>query len=461
MATLIEKKIGEHRGISRVYIEGLRLAREGFQPGMTYQRIIKAEEGKIVLRLIDSGDYVVSKKNIRDTELPVLDIRTEELTKIAGNSGRVRILIANKCIVILRHFNDEKIADRMLRMMNEVEQGKLSAASLFHGGGVASGGIHCGLKVAGISSKLAMAVEIEDAYIESSLRNNPNLWDENSVVINAGVEGVRYHQSGIPSVSLLEAGVPCTGSSSSGKAKLGLTFAEDHPTAGAAFFYTLQAIDFMNPCLIVLENVKTYATTASASIVRSVLGNLGYSMQEILLKGEDFGALENRERWVMLATTIGLEEFIKLDDIYKFRSAPPAKIQDILESEVDDSRWKEYGYLREKEARDIAAGKGFKMQILNEDSTSCPTVTRGYAKVRSTDPILSKNDGSNLLRLFTPAEHARLKTIPESVLDGLSETVAHQVAGQSVVYNWFVAIGRLIGDGLQSYQSTQLKQSAA
>lgn len=45
---------------------------------------------------------------------------------------------------------------------------------------------------------------------------------------------------------------------------------------------------------------------------------------------------------------------------------------------------------------------------------------------------------------MTPAEHARVKTIPEQMIEGLSATRAHEVLGQSVVFCAFVAVGVLI-----------------
>ena len=47
-------------------------------------------------------------------------------------------------------------------------------------------------------------------------------------------------------------------------------------------------------------------------------------------------------------------------------------------------------------------------------------------------------------RLLTPAEHARVKTIPENLIEGLSATTAHEVLGQSVIFSAFIAVGELI-----------------
>lgn len=88
--------------------------------------------------------------------------------------------------------------------------------------------------------------------------------------------------------------------------------------------------------------------------------------------------------------------------------------------------------LKTKHASDEAEGKGFRLQIFDHDASSIGTVTKGYAKVRSTDPKIRHPDKPDLLRQLTPAEHARAKSIPSQLADGLSKTIAHEMLGQSV-----------------------------
>lgn len=97
-----------------------------------------------------------------------------------------------------------------------------------------------------------------------------------------------------------------------------------------------------------------------------------------------------------------------------------------------------------------AQGKGFAMQIVTAFDTKCPTITKGYAKVRSTDPKLQHPSNPDLLRQFTAAEHARIKGIPERLVSGLSATLAHELLGQSICYEPFRAVGRLIGAALKA-----------
>ena len=81
--------------------------------------------------------------------------------------------------------------------------------------------------------------------------------------------------------------------------------------------------------------------------------------------------------------------------------------------------------------RDSQAGKGFaKRQLLTGDETKVGTIGRHYAKRRSTEPFIVRDDGKE--RLLTPTEHARVKSIPERLIAGNGMTIAHQILGQSV-----------------------------
>src|SRR5699024_8649520 len=132
-------------------------------------------------------------------------------------------------------------------------------------------------------------------YLDASLRNNPELWDEHSIVIESPVQDVDLRKRP-PQTDLLIGGIPCTGASKSGRSKNKLTFAESHAAAGAMFFSFLEFAKAVNPAVILIENVPEYQNTASMEVIRSVLASLGYTVQERVLDGFEFGALERRQR---------------------------------------------------------------------------------------------------------------------------------------------------------------------
>lgn len=57
-------------------------------------------------------------------------------------------------------------------------------------GGVLDKAIHAGFHKSGIASAISVAVEMEGKYLDSSLANNPELWNEDSIVIESPIQAV-------------------------------------------------------------------------------------------------------------------------------------------------------------------------------------------------------------------------------------------------------------------------------
>lgn len=68
----------------------------------------------------------------------------------------------------------------------------------------------------------------------------------------------------------------------------------------------------------------------------------------------------------------------------------------------------------------------------------------------STEPFLVHPLDETLSRLFTKAEHERLKGIPAGLTAGVSETTGHEICGQSISFPQFVSVGEEIGRALMS-----------
>lgn len=169
---------------------------------------------------------------------------------------------------------------------------------------------------------------------------------------------------------------PCTGASKSGRTKNKLKCAEDHDEAGALYIDYLNWVRALNPAIALIENVSDYANTASMSAIRKVLIHLGYELHETVLNAWDFGALERRERMVLVAITKGLGETFSFDNL-KVNNLRESCISNILDPiPLDDDRWKPYEYLAEKEIRDKAAGKGFRRQLLTGKEDGCGVMDR-------------------------------------------------------------------------------------
>ncbi|OGU24360.1 MAG: hypothetical protein A2580_09200 [Hydrogenophilales bacterium RIFOXYD1_FULL_62_11] len=448
VATLV-RKLGVNKGAPRLWLEGIFPSRAGFAPGARYTVSAPDGEMKVVLKIDDSGVRLVSAKTKADRTLPVIDLNSKELLDRFVGMDTVRVVMLNGEIHILADAVEVKKAERRRRLEAAIEHRTMTVASVSHGIGVLSNALHVGLRQAGFKPKLLWACEIREEVINQAAHAN-DAWDEETVGLAMPLQQLAFADeftlSRLQRPVLLEGGLPCTAASMAGRAKKGLAKAEDDETAGHLIAAFIALIARVNPCAVMLENVMPYWSTASASILRTQLKELGYDVQERELHGEDY-VIEARPRRVLVAVTQGV-------DLDLAAMVPPPKAQqtiaDVLEPIAeDDPMWSPMQYLKDKEVRDQAAGKGFKMQVVTPDATRVGTLGTGYQKNRSTEGKVQHPTKPELMRLFTPTEHARLKGIPESMIEGVtSRTFAHEILGQSVIWPAFRQLGEHLGQAL-------------
>lgn len=434
-------KLGQHRGAPRLWLEGMRLDRCGFDPGAKFRVDLDLVNRQVRLKIDPQGDRTVSQRQrvldsgeVRRT--PIVDVAGGALADVLGEGARVRAILAAGEIVFDLHPADLAREIREKRTREHLAEGRLTEATLCAGGGVSTLALQDGLESRGIESRVDWVVDREGRYLDLASENNPAITPETRLY-EAALEEV--DTAALTPVDLVNVSLPCTGHSPAGKAKRGLNQAEDHPTDALAVYGLLRILEAVNPSVVVSENVVQARESASYALVRAYLAAQGYSISEAILDGDDAGSIENRSRWWLCAISNGLAEGF---DMAQLPAQPRlhATLGDVLEPvESDDPRWRSYDYLAEKAVRDAANGKGFKRQLVTPDATQVGTVGRHYCKARSTEPFLVREDG--LQRLFTPVEHARIKGIPEQLVDGASATLAHEVLGQSILYGHAKAIG--------------------
>lgn len=446
------RKIGDHRGAPRIWLDGSQTQRAGFVPGQRYD--IEVQGQSLVLQANNDGSRVVSGKVIGERNNPVIDINSKHLLALFDGMAAVRVVVKQGQIFLLPLASELKKQERFGRLRHKLESGDpLAIGSLSHGGGILSHAIHAGLASSGIGSSLAFANEIRGELLEHAAVHN-DAWSEGTQILSTPMQELAFDDRGvasIPKVEILEMGLPCSGASRAGKSKRGLVHPEAHPHVGHLVVGALVIVSKTSPAFVILENVPEYSQSASADILRNQLRDMGYVTHERILNGKEWGAVENRNRWCMVAATVGIEfDFDQL--------LPPViahvKLGDVLEPLAsDDPRWSRMQGLKDKECRDIAAGKGFKMQTFDADAPFIGTITKGYGKVRSTDPKVKHPTDPDLLRQLTATEHSAVKQVPQHLIAGLSSTVAHEVLGQGIVYAPFKGVGSLVGDSLKQFVS--------
>ncbi|MBS7671421.1 DNA cytosine methyltransferase [Croceicoccus gelatinilyticus] len=455
IATASSKLGRDKRSNPRIWLEGRKLEKAGFNPQVRYTMTIDEASRQIVLELDPAGDRIVSRRARRGNDIPIIDIANAKALSGLAAIETLRVDFVTGRIIISPSAVELRRAERNIRTKQRLENGEpLRTGSVSTGLGVLSLAIHEGLAKAGIASEMAFSVEIDPEYQDLSAERNP-VWDERTVAINMPLQEFAFDREAadaIEQVDILEAGIPCTAHSLAGRAKKHLAKPEDDPVAGHLVVGFLAIVAACNPTAIIVENVPQYAQSASFAILANQLTEWGYQVSYDILRGKDHGCLEHRDRMALVALTPGMEF-----DFTAIRPAEPPvrRLGDVLDTIPEDSSlWSEMTYLREKEKRDIEAGKGFRMQILGEEATHVGTIGRGYAKCRSTEIKVKHPANDRLLRQLTPAEHARVKGVPPEFVDGLSITTAHEMLGQSILMAPFRALGDGLGQTLTRWHGT-------
>ena len=191
MATLINTTLQTHRRGSRIWLEGAKISREGFYPGIRFT--IEEKSECLILTVSCEGKHSVSSRKRRDRVIPIIDITQRKLDTFFKGANRLRVLVRAGCIVISVHHHLVNQRDRETRIIQKLNQGKaLSIGSLFHGGGVLDKAVHHGFEMSGVQTYLGIAVDIEGKYLDSSIQNNPEMWNHESLAIESGIQHLQY-----------------------------------------------------------------------------------------------------------------------------------------------------------------------------------------------------------------------------------------------------------------------------
>lgn len=438
-------KLGANQAKPRIWLENkLKLESSGFMPSSRYD--ISFNNDSITLKLNIAGPRKVSARVRREKLIPVVDINTPEICKVFNihTGGNLLVEYSQNQIKIELEPKLAATMERESTLMNKLTaKQSLDAVSLFTGSGFMDLAFKDGMQEAGVSVDTVLTNEIDERYLDNGLVNNPALAQTNS--INCSIEWL--HRFNLPKADILLAGYPCVGFSKSGKAKNKIKSELDHQQAGHLFVYLINAILAINPALLVFENVPQAENSTTYSIIETALTKANYTCQKVILDSWDYGSIEQRKRMIFVAASIN----IKIDINAVTALIKHGDRQDLgsILDKIDHS-WSEMIYLKSKEQSDIAAGKGFKMNLVNLESNKVSTIGKGYNKNRSTEPKLVNPTNPNLMRLFTPQEHARIKGFSPELINELPNTTAHEVLGNGVVRHPIQALARIIGEQLIS-----------
>lgn len=441
-------RLGDRNGRKRVYLESQAVSAAGFAPGDRYAvHVDEAAQTITICRDERGARHITRRQRSTGAVIPVVDVTSEAIDSLARRWERARVEFGADTIVLRVHRDHSAEAERLRRLRDRLASGeRLAVASLCTGIGALDHAIVTGLRRELVDAEVRVAVENNPRVLEATLANNDAV-AQNAVAIFGRLQDVEPQDLGRADV--LIAGIPCTGASLAGRAARAGAAPEEHPDAGTVFLSYIDAIVAANPAVAVLENVPSYRNTAGMLAIRAALELRGYTVHERIVDGPAFGDLEARRRLCMVAVTHGIT--IELDALVPVREKP-ARLGDVLIDLPDDSeRWKYRDGLERKNAKADEKGTNFRLQIVDADAETIPTMTAGYARMRGCEPLIDHPTKPGFRRTLTPAEHAAAKGIPFALVADLSECEQHEALGNAVTYHAFVSVGAAIGASLRAF----------
>lgn len=434
----ISKKIPEHKGNSRIWIESRKLDETVLTEWMTYHyKIDKKNKRVIIESKVEKDDRKITR---RKSGMPIIDINNKEISELFEGLTNISILIEKARIIIcpLKEEIEQNRARKKLGKKNP------TFIDIFAGGSTLTYALKLGkLKPVGM-------VEIEQKYTENYILNNPNTFTYNTDVAQMDIDL-------LPDADIVAAGIPCQDYSKAGVSKkksCGIAVGAAGLT-GALGIFLLNVVEKSRPAIVIIENSSEFKSSPMRDIITNILQMRGYKITEKIVKATEYGGLSKRTRYCMVATMAD-EPFVFQDVAIENKRM----IGDILEVPLDQRVWlTEHNsatikYSLEKERRHIAKGEGFRFGRTRITDKVVGTITRGIYKLRLTDIILVHPDDENKFSQFTPKELARIQGLcgkngENDIILPEKKTPAGEIIGNGVSGEVFEHIGREIQEHIR------------
>ncbi|MBF2056597.1 MAG: DNA (cytosine-5-)-methyltransferase [Cyanobacterium sp. T60_A2020_053] len=266
----------------------------------------------------------------------------------------------------------------------------------------------------------------------------------------------------IPNFDLLCAGFPCQPFSIAGVSKkksLGRKHGFEDEKQGNLFFELLRIIDYHEPKIIFLENVKNLKSHDKGNtwqVITNELSARNYEVFSEIIDGKYY-VPQHRER--IFIVCFNKKYFSQIN--FEFPNLPRKRsyeLKDIIDNNVDNKYTlsdKLWNYLQQHKKNSQAKGNGFGYGIINTESEYTRTLSARYYKDGS--EILVEQSNKNPRRL-TPRECAKLQGFPDNFIIPVSDAQAYRQFGNSVVVPVVDTIIKQIKITVDKYSLGQCRQ---
>lgn len=171
-----------------------------------------------------------------------------------------------------------------------------------------AGGLSLGFTQCGFITSLAN--DIQECCIDTYSHNHPETPRKNIILgdINSIIPDLESHLR-FKDVDVIIGGPPCQGFSMANRQRL-----IDDPRNHLYKSY-VKVVSIVKPKFFIMENVKGMLPVAKQVI--EDFSNIGYDVQCQVLRAEDFGVPQHRERLIFIGNRLGIDNQLIFDDISK------------------------------------------------------------------------------------------------------------------------------------------------
>jgi DNA (cytosine-5)-methyltransferase 1 len=461
-------ELKEHKNNRRIWLEGEDLNDVSFAVDTLFRVECDIDNMRVILRAVPSTPenialhkkrqlHKVSGRKMTGWVKPIIDVCNANITEVFkgayGEQGRFAAYAYDGVIVFTTHPEDAKRIEREVSLARNLAKGEITEGSAFTGIGISTNATHDGYKKAGLKPTLKWAVELEGRYLDAAKKNSPDVFS-GARLFKGYIEEVEKDL--VDPVNSFSFSMSCTDHSNVGKAKKGLSDAEDGDTA-TQIFGVMGLIKAANPAILISENVPSAQNSFTYKVMKKELERTGYNVYDLVLGQTHSGSLDRRQRYWFIAVSKGLniapEMLIPSERDLEYKN-----VGEILDKDCD-LEWTPLTKFEERQAKNIAEGRNFKMNLVDETTTVVGTIPRNYTKRQVSNPHLTDHKGN--YRLFSKIEHARLKLVPPRLVGHLSETVAHEGLGQGIAYTHGIECSYNVGVAVISATQPQYQLALA
>ena len=190
-----------------------------------------------------------------------------------------------------------------------------------------AGGLALGLELAGFNAQ--GLVEI-DKYAAQTLRENRPDWNViEDDIVKVSENGIRNYLPKDCEIDFVSGGYPCQAFSYAGH-KLGLD-----DVRGTMFFYFAKVIKDLNPKIFLAENVKGLTSHDNGKTLQTMISiyeNMGYNVTWNILKANNYGVAQKRERVVIIGIRNDINIQYRLPKEYEYKPVLKDALKNVPES---------------------------------------------------------------------------------------------------------------------------------